>query len=444
MSGLFFVTDVCLGAALLLLSKRRYQSLRNPVTIFGVAWMIVAAGANLRLFDYYEVSPYVNLILIVGAIVFSFAIMAFNVGERGLFLRATDLAGSEDIRYGVVLCANIVCFAIMIPLVGNALQYISSGGWDVLRMVNYSDARADYMNTIQTYLLEYVVTPCRMATLILGIWMTFAKVKHSGEVLLLAIINSLLYCVVTAGRGPILWIVIFFILVMIIDYSPGRYAQYFKRFFKARYIVLFGMLIVLILLITGDRSNQGDTLGSVIYQYYFSGPVFLTQLLEQDFPGFMIDEDFMLGWATFGFLLNIPLTIGLVLGLDTYTSVYWVGSYLTSGNLPISPELSSNAMCTCYYDFLLDWGTAGAVIGPLLLAFATAMIVHCTFKSRTFFWASIMVYWIQILLRTGFRWDPVDIAFSITIFFLLIFSYKKKSEGHALGATTVEPTLRQS
>lgn len=416
----------CAAFCYILLGMQKYRSMINPITFFSVLWMVVLAGANLHLFEFFAPSIEVNLIILIGSAVYAMVILVSDASETKLTIPANTICGADLISIGWIAFSVLLVLVLTVPLMGEAISAIvDGGGWTALRLENYNP-ESNYRSTIQIYGFEYLCIPISRATLIVGSIAFLKKSSNGVGILLLGCAESLLCAVVSAGRGPILNVIMILFWALVLLCTREYFYQIIKLVFKPTIMILIIGIIVFILLITEDRHVAGATLGSTIYQYYFSGPTYLSQLLMQDNLPWIVNRDYMLGWATFGFIINLPLTVGLVLGLGINTSNYWIGSVLTSGNLQIGENAFSNAMCTVYYDFLLDWGWLGAVIGPMILALITIYICKQAQSKRSIFWVSIVILWVFTLFRTTFRWDPVDITFSITVVFLYLFTHKRK------------------
>lgn len=421
---LFFIIDIVLIVLYLLLGYRRYDTLVNPISFFSVLWMVVAAGANLCLFGYFEPSAEVNFILIIGSMVYALVCLAGKGSKHAFSLDSDSLKGCETLRVKVIVAVNLISFAIMIPLVGNALSIISTSGWTGLRAANY-DMSVAYMSTIQTYLHLYFVRPCTMATLIVGVWALLHGGRSSKTIFFLGFFGAALDVFVTAGRNSIFNTIVLMLIALAMGSNRQRVGLFIRKIMKPAIIIPTIIAIIFVLVVSSDRSGANDSVGEIIYQYFFAGPVMLTQLLNMPQAAWVPNQDFMFGWATFGFVINIPLTAGLVLGQGVQTSTYWVGSVLTATPLQISDHLYSNAICTCYFDFLLDWGYAGVVIGPILLALTGMFLVRKLQSSKQVFWASLSLYWLYLLYRTTFRWDPIDISVTAVIALIALFSYRR-------------------
>ena len=78
-----------------------------------------------------------------------------------------------------------------------------------------------------------------------------------------------------------------------------------------------------------------------------------------------------------------------------------------------------NAMCTCFYPFLADWGNAGIIIGPVVAAMLGCRYFKKMKKYMDIGSISICIYVFYNLLFTAFKWNFLYIDFSV----ILILNY---------------------
>ena len=430
-SVLFSTSFVLEGFVLVLLGVKKYGTFFNPIFMFSGMWCLIGFISNLGLYDSYAPSSLVNLLIISGSLAFFFADFLHKPISRGFsvgcnFMRKESGVGS-DARCTIIIVCNIISIIIILPLLVKAASIIATQGWTGLRAANY-DESSQYMSTLQTYLHTYFVRPCTIATLLVGVWSILGVDGSSKIPFIFGIVNALLDVAVTAGRNTLFsaLILILFAFLMLNNNSKG---MILRKIIRPRYVVPVGLIGLLLFFVTFERSGE-DALGKTIFQYFFAGPVYLSQLLSNASLPWIPNQDYMFGAATFGFIINVPLFIGLILGFSVRPSSYWIGSVLTSKVYSIAPEIAQNATCTAFYAFLLDWGYLGIVIGPVILAFATLYIIKKYMLYKNLFWSSILLYCIYLLYRTSFRWDPVDISVLMIGLLVALFSFRKKGVGY--------------
>jgi len=182
--------------------------------------------------------------------------------------------------------------------------------------------------------------------------------------------------------------------------------------------LLFGVLVIAVLIIQNSRASDMSIL-KTIYIYYCSGPSYLTQLLSDGSAAIHVGSDHYMGTITLGFLSNIfyYLKKGLT-GINDST-VKLVASTITIKQYFVGAHTYINAMCTCFYAFLADWGVVGSVLGPVVCGFLTCRYYKRMKLKNSMGSVAICVFMFYLMFRTVFKWDLLYIDFSV----ILILNY---------------------
>ena len=116
-----------------------------------------------------------------------------------------------------------------------------------------------------------------------------------------------------------------------------------------------------------------------------------------------------------GFIANLYyyLKIGLV-GINNST-VKLIASVITIKQYFVGSHTLLNAMCTCFYAFLVDWGIWGAAIGPLIAGILSCRYYKLMKKRRSVGSIAICIYVFYLMFRTVFKWDLLYIDFSVVL-----------------------------
>ena len=186
-------------------------------------------------------------------------------------------------------------------------------------------------------------------------------------------------------------------------------------------ISVFAVLIIAGLILQNSRASDMSIIRTV-YMYYFSGPSYLSRLLE-NYSEYGIGGKLMWGQATFGFITNwVIIFLDPLFGGRLETSLNILGSTITNRQFAVGGRTLVNSMSTGFYAFLVDWGYAGIVIGPFVLAVISKILVKRLDRNRTIKNLGIYIFWIYALFRTVFKWDMVSLDFFIVLFTLHIFT----------------------
>lgn len=430
-NGIFFLTFIGFFIIVQTCGSSKFGTWFNPITLFCGLWTVTAAVSNLGLYGYFKPSLEVNLIMLTGVLVAFLLCMGINF-EGASFKQDTECCCSSmaSIRYWICITFCLTAIAVLVMKLPRALGIIHSHGWAYLRVAYYANPLnydgPQYMSTADAYIQLYIVQPILDAALYLSVWLLFRRDRKAKLLFCLALVGQLLLVFISAGRGPLMSVFKVLILGLFSFSSKGQITSFLKQLFTpGRIIGTIAALIFLISVTAGRDTGEGGSLLQTLYQYYFTGPVFLSKLLQHHNPYWIPNETFMFGWATFGFIANVPLTFAAIFTSAPKTSVYWIASYLTSGNLEVGNGLYSNAMCTCFYDFIMDWGYVGAIIGPMLIIATSYYLIRKVQQCPSSpFFGCLMIYWLVLLIGTTFRWEAVDITPTCTIFFLWLFSLR--------------------
>ena len=392
-----------------------------PLLFFSGLWSIIGLISNLGLYEYYAPSVEVNLIIFVGIVIFNCTYSHLNSRNHSSYNclsghnLSIDLASSSVYRVGLIVAVNCACVLYLLPTLASAMSYVLAGQFTALRSSIFN---LEFTTTAQNAIRAYIITPIFTATLLLGIVGLITRIKHASLVLVLGIIGCLVITLVEASRIMLVKTILITLISSAVLFSEG-----IKQLTKKSKILLILVSIIFIafcIFITSDRSSDGDIV-KVFFTYFFSGPTYLSQLLKNHNQQFILFQDFLFGGATFGGLFNLLLLALSFLGLPVKDTTYIVGSVLTSGNLSVSPTESINAMCTCFFDFIVDWGVAGVIIGPALLALVTSYFANRSAFSPSLKSTALLIFWLYILIRTPFALDTINPAFVITILSIVGF-----------------------
>lgn len=423
MIPLFLISYISLLIITVLMALRESSNPQYPLIFFSGIWCIVGFVANLGLYEYYFPSIEVNLMMLSGIVVFNLIYALLNNCRLPVFScgneskSAISLSPVNEYRISLIIVINSLCLLYILPTLASAMTYVLAGQFTALRSSIFN---LEFTTTAQNALRSYIITPVFTATLILGIVGLFYRTKHAPLVLAMGIVGSLAVTLVEASRIMLVKT----ILITLIT-SAVLFRGEIKKLSKRAKLILFIVSISFIafcVYITSDRSSDGDIV-KVFFTYFFSGPAYLSQLLNAHNTQFVVLKDFLFGGATFGGFFNLILLALTFLGFPVKDTTYIVGSVLTSGNLPVSPTESINAMCTCYFDFIVDWGMAGVIIGPALLASVTFSLARYSVCKPSLKSVSLLIFWIYILIRTPFALDTINPAFTITILSIIAFVY---------------------
>ncbi len=404
---------------LLVLSKCVFGTIKNPISVFCLLWCVIGIGSNAAFYDYYEPSTVVNIIIFIGCIVAFIVYGILLQGYHKSFFVNEICLDNEDVKIKRVIIVNCIGMAILLPYIIRSLKVLTLGGFATLRSQDVIDSG------FYAILNDSIIRPMFTATTILAIVFTFSHAKRKQKVTLivLSIIANVEQVVLSAGRAPLVNLIFYLMIAIVLFY--GRNLRNILH--KGRKYIYLGIISIIVVLKITSQRNMSSSESMLLYNtyvYYFSGPSYLTQLLKnvtEYGPGGQL----LYGTASFGFLTNIFSDVMIFITGKPQGSLYLLGSVISCNQYRIGAHTSINAMYTCFYPFLIDYGWIGIIICPIFIGIASAIITKRLYKNKNTFNISMYIYWIYVLIRTVFKWDLVNIDLIVVIIALYFFTNNK-------------------
>lgn len=414
---------VILGLAGGGICRIRTNTYFNSGSLFCFIWGTVGVFSNMGLYGLYLPSKIVNIAMIIGIILFSVVYCAFSHNRKidALYIRDMQC----DVKYKIMYLANGFVFVYIMPFFVRALAIIRTQGFVYLRSIAGLESGEMGTTSLSNLILQAFCYPAIISTFIIGCILLFQGKKETIKILLFSFINMMLYCITNAARNGFVVLVIIFAVCYLKYYRVQRKAKVQVLSIKQRIMpfLLIVACVTIILWISKERSSNGDSIVRTMYLYFFGGPVYLSQLLE-DLMSYEINSTFLLGTSTFGFLWNIFALLFNRIGFSLINSDFIINSTLACRSLVVGTGVKLNAMSTVFFPFLMDWGYFGIVVGPILLAFFSYYIDKKTYWNNTIRWHAIEAFWLYAIYRTVFKWDGISVSFFFVLFFIVLFTKK--------------------
>lgn len=417
----------CVGIIIVLWGKNRFGTTRTPLNFFCLVWCIVGGVANIGLYDFYKPVLLVNTTIIFGIVIFALTFSASaSVHASSKCFDRRDFE-FKNINFKLIYITNIICIGFLLPFLERALSIIAENNFAYLRAfggdTDVGISTAGWQNTV----IDSFIRPVFMTTAILATVMLFSNARKRRKtcMLIFAVSGNLMLSMCTAARGPIVNFLFYFLFAFLIF----RGKNIIKGIWKEKGKILFAVFLVFVILyITDERSGGKSSLEYNIkqfYSYYFSGPVYLSRLLEV-YTDYGIGGKMLFGSATFGFITNWISFVLIFITGRPQGSLWLLGSVITNRELYIGTSTKLNAMCTGFYPFLLDWGYLGMIIGPVLMGYASAKIYNRVNRKNDAWSYSLYIYWIYVLFRTVFKWDLVNVDFGVFLLCMYVSNLRFK------------------
>lgn len=406
------------------MQKKAYKTARTPLTFFPLLWCIVGFCTNTKIMDYVQPSFFVNVCIIIGIIVFTIVFIFYVPGARVTINDDWKFGKYDVINYRNIIVVNIICWAFMIPRFQTAVGILTSEGFAYLR-ANLSNTEIGLSRGgISDIIFGYMVEPVFISTSILACFLIFEEQKNKKRYLLFiySIIAIVAYAFTGAARGCLIKFAFCFFFVLILCKR-----NVMRNVFKmkvVRYSMIF--LVAIVLFITfqrgtfGESTSATDSIFRTFYVYYFSGPAYMTKLMEAQ-PQYGGFGQLLYGSATFGFITNFFAWGLIFLTGKTQGSLYILGSVISNRYYAVAPTVRINAMYTCFYTFWIDWGYFGIILGPIILALFSAYLFRQVYSKGDYRNCVMYVFWLYTLTRTVFKLDTIGVGLTIVFICMRLF-----------------------
>lgn len=411
-----------------MVAARIYGRIYNPVTLYGLPWLICSLLAATGLFGIYQ--PAESTLLIISISIAGFAIGA--LASKELF----EKASSGKPGNGVV-CRTMVAPAfsmtamtvICVAASGLSLLYLSrtvpllmaGQGFEYIKFQYSNVEGATLFSTSELLLFQWLVVPIYYVAFIVFSY-DLSRMILNKRALLFSIVGMVVVILVSGGRNSV--------FVFLVICAMGLFCSKERKSIWARLrdlppvVKIAAAVAVLVLIyITQERSLSEDAGVLENVFFYFAGPIrYLDYILAH--PGvFSIGDELFYGRGLFGFLINpIDLVCSVALGYD-YQGTDSLISASASLYVPFSDELSGNALCTCIYPFIRDFGVAGVFVGPAIYGVLSSLVWGKAFPKDgdgSPCWKCIWIYFAYCLVFSEWRYTLLFPATGVAFFLVAI------------------------
>lgn len=407
----------------MMLQKIMYHTFRTPITVFSGLWAIVGIVSNCGFVGFYYPSDLVNVCMISGIIFFSLCYMFLVKPNKILITEQFEFDQSETVNYRLIYVLMGIALVFYIPKTIVAFKLIRNYGMTFVR-ANLTNKELGLSNgALWDNFFAYMISPILIAISILTSVLIFSDQpkKKVYPLFFASIITMALGSISSASRAEFFR----FVFCLIVSLMVCRRQMIRELFHNKIFARGFLIAIIAVLIVTFQRALSNRTwwenLQKTFYLYFFSGPSYMTQLLEN------VDEygprgTLLYGSATFGFVTNFVSIALTIVTHRSQGSLYIMGSKLTNVQYSVGPYAKANAMSTCYYNFLLDWSYLGIFLGPVILASFAAFFTQKAYNKKTIKDVSIYIFFLYVLFRTCFKLEMVSVGFTMTLFYLSLFT----------------------
>ena len=396
---------------------KTYRELVNPISIWASLWSAIGILSNLAFYGYNKPLNYVNAVITIGIIVHTLFCVYYHDKcwtrrDRGP-LHMDEISVNLDMRMFLLINIAAICFEI--PFLIRSLIILVQNNFDMayLRAAMTNAENGVISGGLISIIRDSGVRNVFTMSALYASFLIFTKQagRDNRKVIVIAIAEMLIYCCSNAARAYAVNFIFYLLLVLFLCNSRNILEVLRKNL---KLVLLFVLLVAVILGVQLLRSPEMPIL-KTFYVYYCSGPAYLSELLKDPYVVVQVDEDFRYGTATFGFLANFYYYIKTALTGINDSTVKLLSSVITTRQYKVGDHAYINAMCTGFYAFLVDWGTLGAIIGPLVTGWFSSHYYKRMKQRRTIGQVVICVYVFYCMIRTVFKWDLLYIDFIVLL-----------------------------
>lgn len=393
----------------------------NSGSIFCFIWGITGIFSNMGLYGVCLPSGIVNIAMLLGIAVFA---IVYSALSRNRKINAQYISEMQcEIKYKIVYIINVLVFIYIIPFFIRALVIIRTEGFMYLRSIAGIESYEMGTTSLSNLILQAFCYPAIIATFTIGCILIFQGNKKSIKIIIISFINLTLYCLTNAARNGFIVLIVIFVVCYVKYYRTQRKENVQVISKKERFLsfLIACICIAILLWISNERSSDGDSIIRTAYLYYFGGPAYLSQLLD-NLLNYKINSTLLFGVSSFGFVWNIFALVLNRIGFSIVNSDFIINSTLACRSLTVGSGVKLNAMSTIFFPFLMDWGYLGLIFGPILFAIFSNIIDKKTYWKNSIRWHAIEVYWFYVIYRSVFKWEGVSVGFFFVLFFIALFT----------------------
>lgn len=391
--GIFLSLSLFVVALLWYLSEKDVCS---PSFIFSLFWGIIIFFSSLNLFNIYSVSNYAYVLLTIGVIFFSIgAIFVKKVStKKNVVLFKVDDNIIDEKKY-IILFA--ICLLLLLPDL-RMLLYFFRNGFNVSN-IYYTIAQNSagsktaisgitFGSNFQNIFKVYVGYPLLYLLMSAGL-LLFLKNKKR-KFLIISIILLLIRFFVDMKRTIIIMYFFMFVFFTLLLNKGQEVSAISKKVPKSRKKTLFiGSVIIIFvyLYISVTRRNSTEGAFSLIrnFYFYYCGSVKYFDLRIQN----LITDTFVHTFGLFSLrgMLSPIISFFDLIGLVSEPFLFTEASnYLTSLHNTvywISPIDRFNSYTTCFFEFYVDGGLIGILVGSFIFGAVSQKLYaqYCKGKS---------------------------------------------------------------
>ena len=425
-----------------------YGRLFNPSFLMNLIWCVCTTCATFGLFSFRKPSENTYIYVLVFLIAYSVFSLLYrtlliklekrkplvprmNVNNAKINSPLLDPIEINVKLYSKILLVIVLIFILMLmPTILKSLEYYFAGDLASLRNQVLTDSQS-YMGKFVTYFYNYIIRSYTTYLNIIAAYAVSRGYRKSWRLLVLALVGSSMHMILTAGRMLIFELGCYIVLAFLL-YKPKisntiarlRFSKLYGKLTKRGVIAAFIAVVVVFGTVYVTSLRHYSSLGILgTFWQYSIGAICYFDLIVNDPIMFGIQRgNYLFGRATFGPIFCFIETFkAAFFGADYQGPDYLLNMY-DQVFYVIAPGVKMNATSTIIYSFLRDWGVAGILIGPAVVAFFVEFVYRkAEIHKGSMLWNFLLILLYYMILFSIWRYTLQSAGTYMAPFWLLTY-----------------------
>lgn len=382
--------------------KKKYGYLLNVNFITTLIWSVCAILAYINPMGFVPISNEVYYYSFLWLIVFNITSLFFKINHLSQDLTAPFTSDNERSIWKKIRLVSFISFVMYLPLAIPGILAFASGNYVLVKSLYY-DENSSFL---YMYFVKLIPMAIMRAVSISSLLLYFKNSKrnylyHSFVFMLIPTITSI-------TRVDLFIFLSTYVILLII----------FKHHRKVSYKPLIWGILSMILVTVTFRGN--DIIKAIVS--YFSGSFSFLQVIIDNPADYGLYES-KYGYMTFALFFEPIILVLKVLGLTTIkTPIYWFNTYCQPFvNISQFDEFYFNNNTTILYNFLLDNGAWGIIVGSIFLSLLLIRS-YKIFTNGSLFGTLLFLYISDGLFTSTMSYQPFSglapIVITITFYYI--------------------------
>lgn len=436
-----------------------YGRLFNPCFLMNLIWCVCTTCATFGLFSFRKPSEKTYIYVLIVLVAYSVFSLLYRtlLTKWGKRKHLPSQVNHVEVRaplndaieinvklYTRILLVIALIFVLMLmPTILKSLEYYIAGDLFSLRNQILVDSQG-YMGRFISFFYNYIIRSYSTYLNIMAAYMLSRGYRKSWRFLVLALAGSSMHMILTSGRMLIFELGCYIVLAFLL-YKPKdsntiarfKFGKLHGRLTKRGVFTVIMAVLVTVgaVYVTSLRHYSRLGILGTFWQYSIGSMCYFDLIVTEPVKFGIESRNYLFGQATFGPVFGFIETFkATFFGADYQGPDYLLNMY-DQLYYDIAPGIKMNATSTIIYPFLRDWGVAGLVIGPAVIAFAVEFVYRkAELHEKSISWNFLLITMYYMILFSVWRYTLLYSWTYMTPFWLLTYyifiSKKNRSRGN--------------